>query len=89
MWHAVRQSILTDGRCIACSTLGDTQAESIPEGIKSGFRKVKAGSNQAYMVILGKKLLGRNKVIVYNRQANEEIGRHSAGMFNQLTGGYK
>jgi len=83
------ESTLTDGRCTACSTLGDTRRESIPEEIKSEFREVKAGSNQAYMVILGKKLLGRNKVIVYDRQANEEIDRHSAGMLKQLIGGYK
>jgi len=80
---------LTDGRCSACISLGDTSHEPVPTNIKSEFRSVKVGSNSAYLVILGKKLFGRNKVIVYDRQKSEEVSRQSAGMLKQLLGGYE
>jgi hypothetical protein len=48
---------------------------------------VKAGINDAYMVILGKQLLGRNKIIVCEKNSGREKYRHNAGMLKQL-GGY-
>ena len=44
--------------------------------------------NDAYMVILGKQLLGRNKIIVYEIESGSEKYRHNAGMLKQL-GGYE
>lgn len=80
---------LTNGKCTACQSLGKVAQEHVPAEITSEFRSVEAGSNDAYMVILGKKLLGRNKVVVYDVQSGEEVDRHSAGMLKQLMGGYK
>jgi hypothetical protein len=61
----------------------------VPDEIAAEFRSVEAGNNNAYMVILGKKLLGRNKLVVYDLQAREESHRQSAGMIKQLLGEYK
>lgn len=83
------ESELTDGRCSACTSLGDTSHEPVPADIKSEFRSVEVGSNSAYLVILGKKLFGRNKVIVYDRQESEEVSQQSAGMLKQLLGRYE
>lgn len=80
---------LTDGQCSACRSLGEVDPEHIPAEIASEFRSVEAGGNNAYLVILGKKLLGRNKLIVYDVQSEEEVDRHSAGMLKQLMGGYE
>lgn len=82
------KTVLTDGQCTACRSLGEVPDKSIPEAVESEFRSVRAGRNEAYMVILGKKLLGRNKIVVYDEQAGKEVTRHSAGMLNQLRGMY-
>ncbi|WP_155120438.1 hypothetical protein [Haloprofundus marisrubri] len=79
---------LVDGDCSACRSLGETDQDHIPPEVSIEFRSVKAGTNEAYMVILGKKLLGRNRVIVYDVKKDEETHRHSAGMFKQLLGDY-
>ncbi|MFC6943073.1 hypothetical protein ACFQE8_24455 [Salinirubellus sp. GCM10025818] len=79
---------LDDGWCSACRSIGETDAEKIPREVVDEFRSVKAGMNEAYMVILGKQLLGRNKLIVFDIQSGEEIHRHNAGMLKQLIGGY-
>lgn len=83
------ETVLTDGQCTACQSLGEVKNKHVPPEILSEFRSVEAGSNDAYMVILGKKLLGRNKVIVYDIRSEEEVNRRSAGMLKQLMGGYK
>lgn len=83
------ESEIAEGRCPACQRLGDVEKREIPSDIVEEFRSVDAGENSAYMVILGKKLFGRNKVVVYDKQAGEEVRRHSAGMLKQLLGGYK
>lgn len=83
------EPVLNDGQCTACQSLGDVAQQHVPAEITSEFRSVKAGSNDAYIVILGKKLLGRNKVIVYDIPSGEEVHRHSAGMLKQLMGGYE
>lgn len=80
---------LSDGKCSACRSLGDTPADHVPDSIRSEFRTVEVGRNEAYMVILGKKLLGRNKIIVYDVEARTEQKRENAGMLKQLLGGYK
>lgn len=80
---------LTDGQCSACLSIGELEEEHIPAEAKAEFRSVEAGRNEAYIVILGKKLLGRNKVVVYDTQDAEEVSRHSAGMVKQLMGGYR
>lgn len=79
---------LTDGQCSACRSIGDADQKHVPDRITDEFRSVEVGGNNAYMVILGKKLLGRNKLVVYDLQAKEESHRHSAGMIKQLLGGY-
>jgi hypothetical protein len=63
--------------------------EKVPGEISDEFRSVKAGGNNAYLVILGKKLLGRNQLVVYDLQTGEESHRHSAGMLKQLFGEYE
>lgn len=83
------KTVLTNGQCTACRSLGEVPEEHVPAEITSEFRSVEAGSNDAYMVILGKKILGRNKVVVYDVQSGEEVVRNSAGMLKQLMGGYK
>jgi len=80
---------LTDGQCSACSSLGEVDQEHVPHPIVNEFRSVKAGANNAYLVVLGKKLLGRNQLVVYDLQAGQESHRHSAGMLKQLFGGYE
>jgi hypothetical protein len=80
---------LTDGKCTACQSVGDVPVENIPAEVVDEFRSVEAGSNSAYMVILGKKLLGRNKFLVYDMQTGQEVQRHSAGMVKQLVGEYE
>jgi hypothetical protein len=77
---------LTDGQCSACQSIGEVDPEHIPTEISDEFRSVKAGGNNAFMIILGKKLLGRNQLVIYNLQTGEEISRHSAGMLKQLMG---
>ena len=83
------EDALTGGRCSACTSIGDAEDKHIPEEIAKEFRSVTAGGNNAYMVILGKKLLGRNKLVVYDIQAKEESHRHNAGMVKQLIGEYQ
>lgn len=80
---------LHEGRCSACHSIGKAEAEHIPDEVTEEFRSVEAGGNNAYMVILGKKLLGRNQLVVYDILTGEESHRHSAGMLNQLLGKYK
>jgi hypothetical protein len=84
-----RETVLSDGKCSACRGLGQVAQEQIPVEMKSEFTSVRAGRNEAYMVILGKKRFGRNKVIVYDLESGEEVNRHSAGMFKQLLGRYE
>ncbi len=81
--------VLNDGQCTACRSLGDVAQTQVPTEITSDFRSVEAGSNDAYMVVLGKRLLGRNKIIIYDMEAEQEVDRHSAGMLKQLMGAYK
>lgn len=80
---------LVDGHCSACRGFGDFDESEIPAEIANEFRSVTAGGNKAFLVVLGKQLLGRNKLIVYDREAREEYSRHNAGLLKQLTGGYK
>mgnify|MGYP000102450548 CR=1 FL=1 len=80
---------LNEGRCTACASLNETPEEQVPANIISEFRSVKVGSNEVYMVILGKKLLGRNKLIVYDLETKSQIKRESAGMLKQLSRRYK
>jgi hypothetical protein len=84
-----RETALTDGQCSACQSLGEVSPEKVPGEISDEFRSVKAGGNNAYLVILGKKLLGRNQLVVYDLQTGEESHRHSAGMLKQLLGEYE
>lgn len=79
---------LADGWCSACRSISDTNPDQIPQTVANDFRSVKAGMNDAYMVILGKQLFGRNKLIVYDIESGKEIHRHNAGMVKQLLGGY-
>lgn len=83
------ETAVSDGQCTACQSLGEVKQEHVPDEITSEFRTVEAGSNEAYMVVLGKKLLGRNKMVVYDIQSEEETDRHSAGMLKQFLGDYK
>lgn len=83
------RNALTDGQCSACRSIGEADQTHVPDDIADEFRSVEAGGNNAYMVILGKKLLGRNKLVVYDLQAREESHRHRAGTIKQLLGGYK
>ncbi|MFB6284284.1 MAG: hypothetical protein ABEK59_10200 [Halobacteria archaeon] len=78
---------LVDGKCTACQSIGEVNQQDIPSEVTSEFRSVKAGSNDAYMVILGKKLFGRNKIVVYDIRSGDEVDRHNAGMLKQLFGG--
>ena len=79
---------LDDGWCSACRSIGDIDTDQIPKAIVNEFRSVEAGTNDAYMVILGKQLLGRNKLIVCDVRTGDEKHRQSAGMLKQLLGGY-
>lgn len=79
---------LENGWCSACRSIGNTETKKIPTTVADEFRSVKAGMNDAYMVILGKQLLGRNKIIVYEIESGSEKYRHNAGMLKQL-GGYE
>lgn len=87
----VRYSInaLHDGQCSACRSIGDVAVEHIPDELVDEFRTVEAGGNNAYLVVLGKKLLGRNQLVVYDIETGEESHRHSAGTMKQLLGKYK
>lgn len=79
---------LADGWCSACRSISDTNTDQIPRDVANDFRSVKVGRNDEYMVILGKQLLGRNKLIVYEIESGKEIHRHNAGMLKQLLGEY-
>ncbi|KAB1184795.1 MULTISPECIES: hypothetical protein [Haloferax] len=82
-----RETNLTNGQCSACNSLGEVDEDHIPTVVSKEYRSVKAGANDAYMVILGKQLLGRNKLIVYDIKTGEEAHRQSAGLLKQLLGG--
>lgn len=86
---AYATDVLSSGQCSACRSLGEVDGAQIPNAFKDEFRSVTAGMNDAYMVILGKQLIGRNRVIVYNRETGEETNRQSAGMLKQLMGKYE
>jgi hypothetical protein len=83
------ETALTDGQCSACRAIGEADHARVPDHIAAEFRSVEAGGNDAYLVVLGKKILGRNKLVVYDLHAREESHRHSAGMVKQLLGEYK
>lgn len=83
---------LDNGICETCTDLSSNKAietevrSQLPDEVS--FRSMKIGANDMYVVVLGKRLIRSNEVIILDRDTTETVARYSVGILTQLSRGW-
>jgi hypothetical protein len=81
-------TVLEGGRCQTCRSLGDTQT-AVPTSVEEEFRSVKTATNDEYLIVYGKRLLGANELLVLDRESDTELDRRKIGVVQRLKGVFR
>lgn len=82
---------MNDGECRTCQELSEDDAlqqkveAKLPDSLS--FRSMRIGTNPAYVVVHGKRLVRSNEIVVLERDTGDIVEQYRTGLLARLSGG--